>query len=79
MINRIENMCKCKTIYRIHVDRAQELTGPRVRQHLENLGMIVTSTAGYDSNSNGRAERGAKFFQDRVRPLVSTKRRSERF
>ena len=72
-------MHKCTIIYRIHAGRAQELTGPRARQYLENLGMTVTSTAGYDSNSNGRAERGAKFFQDRVRTLLSTKIRPEKF
>ena len=77
-INRIENMYKCKTICRMHADRAQELAGPRVRQYLENLGMAVTSTAGYDSNSNGRAERGVRFFQYRVRTLLSTKIRSEK-
>ena len=49
MVNRIENMYKCKTIYRIHADRAQELTGPRVRQNIGNSGMTVTSTAGYSS------------------------------
>ena len=41
--------------------------------------MTVTSTAGYDSNSDGRAERGVQFFQDRVRALLSTNIRSEKF
>ena len=62
MINRIENQHKCKAVYRIHVDRAQELTGDRHRTFLENQGITVTSTAGYDSNANGRAERAVLYF-----------------
>ena len=36
MINRIENMHKCKAVYRVHADRAQELTGVRHRKYLED-------------------------------------------
>ena len=36
MVNRIENQHKCKAVCRIHVDRAQELTGERARQVFEN-------------------------------------------
>ena len=36
MVNRIENQHKCKAAYRIHADRAQELTGERARQMFEN-------------------------------------------
>ena len=62
MINRIENMHKCKSVYRVHADRAQELTGVRHRKWLEQQVVMVTTTAGYDSNANGRAERAVRFF-----------------
>ena len=61
MISRIENCHKCKAVYRAHGDRAHELTGERVKTHLGNRGIEVTSTAGYDSNANGRAERAVLF------------------
>ena len=56
MVTRLGNLHKCKAIYRVHADRAKELTGDRHKQWLENCGVMVTSTAGYDSNANGRAE-----------------------
>ena len=79
MINRIENMHKCKAVYRLHADRAQELTGLRPRRMLEELGVMVTTTAGYDSNANGRAERAVRFFQEKARTLLSTNIRSAQF
>ena len=30
-VSRIENLHKCKAVYRVHADRAQELTGERNR------------------------------------------------
>ena len=66
MVNRIENLHRCKAVYRVHADRAQELTGSRIRQALEGRGIAVTSTAGYDSNANGRAERAVLFFQEKL-------------
>ena len=32
MINRIENRHKCKAVYRVHADRAPEITNDRQRQ-----------------------------------------------
>ena len=32
MISRIENQHKCKAIYRVHADRAPELTGDRTKK-----------------------------------------------
>ena len=46
IINRIENDHKCKAVYRMHADRAGELTGEKVRNMLEDRGITVTSTAG---------------------------------
>ena len=56
MVNRIEYRHKCKAVYRIHVDRAPDLTGEWQKQLLDTKGILATSTAGYDKNSNGRAE-----------------------
>ena len=39
----------------------------------------MTSTAGYDSNANGRAERAVRFFQEKARTLLATNIRSEKF
>ena len=63
MVNRIQNLFKRKAVYRVHADRAQELTGDRARQAFERIGVTVTSTAGYESNANGRAERAVLFLQ----------------
>ena len=75
----IENRHKCKAVYRVHADRAPELTDDRPRQFLENCGVTVTSTAGYDSNSSGRAERAVQFFCTKARTMLSSNIRSENF
>ena len=79
MVNRIENRHKCKAVYRVHADRAPDLTGERQKQLLEAKGIMVTSTAGYDSNSNGRAERAVQFFCAKARTMLSSNIRSENF
>ena len=79
MINKIQNLFKRKAVYRVHADRAQELTGERARQAFEEIGVTVTSTAGHESNANGRAERAVLFFIEKVRTLLSTNIRSENF
>ena len=79
MIKNIENLHKCKAVYRVHADRAKELTGDRHKKFLEDNGVMVTSTAGYDSNANGRAERAVQFFQTKARTMLSSNIRSEKF
>ena len=79
MVNRIENQHKCKAVYRIHADRAQELTGDRTRTFFENQCISVTSTAGHDSNANGRSERAVSYFTQKARTLLSSNIRSEMF
>ena len=64
IISRINNLHKCKAVYRLHADRARELTGEAARNTFEEIGVTVTSTANYDSNANGRAERAVLFFQE---------------
>ena len=51
----------------------------RTRQAFENCGITVTSTAGYDSNANGRAERAVRFFLEKIRTLCASRIRSEVF
>ena len=79
MIARIENMHKGKAVYRVHVDRAKELTTERFRRNLAEDGVILTTTAGYDSNANGRAERAVQFFTTKARTLLSSNIRSDKF
>ena len=79
IIIRIENQHQCKSMYRVHADRAQELTGERTRKLLEYHGITVTSTAGYDSNANGRAERAVLWIQQKAMTLLSSNTRSEKF
>ena len=63
----------------MHADRAFKLTGSRSKQMLENQGITVTSTAGHDSNANGRAERAVLWFQEKGRTLLCSRIRSELF
>ena len=79
IVNRTTNQHKCKTVYRIHADRALEVIGSRAKQLLEKQGITVTSTAGHDSNANGRAERAVLWFQETSRTLSSSRIRSEIF
>ena len=79
MVNRIENRHKCKAVYRVHADRAPDLTGAWQKQLVEAKGITVTSTAGYDSNSNGRAERAVQFFCAKARTMLSSNIRSGNF
>ena len=79
MINRIQNLHKCKAVYRLHADRAHELSGTRVRGLLESMGVAVTSTAGYDSNANGRAERAIRWIKDEVKTFLVSNIHSEKF
>ena len=72
-------MHKRKAVYRVHADRAKELTGDRAKKFLEDNGVMVTSTAGYDSNANGRAERAVQFFQTKSRIMLCSNIRCEKF
>ena len=67
---RIDSMHRCKAVFRIHADRAQELSGERISAAMAKLGVLVTSTAGVDSNANGRAERGVRWVKELSRTLL---------
>ena len=70
IINDINAKYKCKVIWRLHADRASELSGERIREHFRPQGIRVTSTAGYDPNSNGRAEGGINILKTRARAML---------
>ena len=55
MIARIEAQHRCKAVYRVHSDRAQELTGERIVDELATRGIRVSSTAEVEPNANARA------------------------
>ena len=63
----------------MHADRAGELTCERAGKVLEERGITVTSTAGKDSNANGRAERAVRWIKDKTRTLMVTNIRNETF
>ena len=44
-------------VYRIHGDRASELTGEGVVEHFRAQHIAVTKTPGFEPSANGRAER----------------------
>ena len=46
---------------------------------MDNQGIAVASTAGYDSTANGRAERAVLYFLEIARTLLSSNIRSEKF
>ena len=74
---RIDNLHKCKSVWILHSDRAPELVGPTVVSAMLELGITVTSTAGVDPNSNGRAERGVRWIKERARTLFGSARHRE--
>ena len=47
IVNEVNNLYKCKAVWRIHSDRAGELASPSVKAYFRQKGVRVTSTAGY--------------------------------
>ena len=70
MTARINCLHKTQAVFRVHADRAQELSGAKIAAQLAHLNVYVTATAGYEPNSNGRAENGIKLMKSRVRALI---------
>ena len=70
IINEINCMYKTKVIWRLHADRASELSGERIRDHFRPQGIRVTSTAGYEPNANGRAEGAINILKARARAML---------
>ena len=70
IVNQINAQFRCKAVFRIHGDKASELTGEHVEQYFEPRGVTVTHTAGFDPNSNGRAEGGMDVIKTRARTML---------
>ena len=63
-------MFKRKAVYRVHGDRASELTGEAVSEYFEDRGIRVTNTAGYEPNANGRAESAVGVIKTKARAML---------
>ena len=59
-----------QVVYRWHGDKAPELTGPKAKEWGRSRGIVVTSTAGYEPNANGRAERAIGVLKERTRAMM---------
>ena len=70
-------MFKCRSVFRIHGDRATELTGPGVTAHFAEKNIKVTCTPGYESNNNGRAERGIGIVKAIARTMLQSMPQSD--
>ena len=55
MVTEIDSHFKTKAVYRIHADRAKELTGDTVKEWFSDRGIRVTETPGYEPNAKPRA------------------------
>ena len=81
IVSQIEAEFHGPVVHRIHGDRAPEITGPKVRKHFASRsegGTLVTSTAGKDSNNNGRAERGIGIITTKGRTCLMRMRPADR-
>ena len=70
IINEVNDLFKCKAVYRMHGDRASELTGEAVTEYFEERGVRVTETAGYEPNANGRAESAIGVIKTKARVML---------
>ena len=58
VVNQASALVRCKSVTRIHGDKASELTGEKVEQHFADRGSIATNTGGCGPNANPRADGG---------------------
>ena len=75
MVAEIHHLFKADVVrrlnYRMHGDRAPELTGPQVKAWAAEKGIAVTTTAGFEPNSNGRAEAGVGWLKTKARTMLA--------
>ena len=72
MVTEINDLFKCHAVYRIHGDKASELTGERVEEYFEPRGIRVTHTPGYEPNANPRAESAINVIKTRARVMLQS-------
>ena len=73
ILARIESQHRCKAVFRVHADRAQEFTGDRIGAALAERCIRVPYMAGVDPNANGRGERGVRWLKEKARTYLSTR------
>ena len=71
IVNEANNLYTRKAAWRVHSDRAGELASPTVKAYFRQKGVRVTSTAGYEPNSNGRAENAAGIIKEKARVMLA--------
>ena len=72
IINEIHCHFKCKAVFRIHADRAKELTGEEIDDHFCRQGIRVTETPGYEPNANPRADSAVGVVKTRARIMLQS-------
>ena len=72
MINETNDLFKCHAVFRMHGDRASELTGPSVKAYFRPKGVRITEAAGYEPNASPRAESASGVIKTRARVMLSS-------
>ena len=71
IVTEINCHFKTKAVYRIHADRAKELTGDYIKGRFNtNWGIRVTETPGHEPNANPRAESAIGVVKPRARAML---------
>ena len=70
--HRDRNIDTAKSVYRIHSDRASELTGDRVHNYVKPNGIRATQTAGHAPNANPRAEGAINIIKPKARAMLAS-------
>ena len=65
---KINYAFKTQAVFRIHGDRAHELTGAVAVMRLREQNTLVTATPGYEPNANGGVERGIGLIKMKQTP-----------
>ena len=81
IVTMVHNDFHAPVVCRIHGDKAPELTGPNVKEYFGKLpdgGVLVTSTAGFEPNANGRAEAGIGGIKTGARTNLMAVRKADR-
>ena len=70
MVNDINAEFSAKSVFRVHADQANELSGQKIRDELAAQEVKVTMTPGYEPANNGRAERAIGLVKGRARAML---------
>ena len=70
IVNSVNMEFGARSVFRMHADHAQELTGQKIRDELGAMEVKVTMTPGWEANNNGRAERAIALIKGRARTML---------